>query len=407
MATVSYKKDKYYINLEYIWTGIRETGLDIYSKTKILYFNSKRDYYNFIYYLYKLFNLENDFCNDSNDIYSKLIQKVINTSKFTTDEIWSETRLQENILKYIPEWSFDGSSTGHLKDEQTEIILKPVRAFPDPFKLLPNLMILCECFVPQLINSIINYNPHISNFRYILEQEEKSKRERDIWIGLEQEYIIFPNNISKSLIPQSSLLMETDDYYCNSGCHLYGRNIAEEHLEKCLYSGLTVSGINSEVSLFQWEYQIGPEYPLKIADMLIVSRYILKRITEKNNIILSFEPKPFPNLNVSGCHLNFSTNDMRTGILFSNNNQYNNLINNLKQFHFETIQNYGKNNEKIMNGLNKTSNYNNFSIGVGKRNVSIRIPIQTFNEKKGYLEDRRPLSNIQPYKAIYALIKLL
>lgn len=38
-----------------------------------------------------------------------------------------------------------------------------------------------------------------------------------------------------------------------------------------------------------------------------------------------------------------------------------------------------------------------FRSGVGDRGASIRIPTITNLEGKGYLEDRRPASNIDPY----------
>jgi glutamine synthetase len=38
-----------------------------------------------------------------------------------------------------------------------------------------------------------------------------------------------------------------------------------------------------------------------------------------------------------------------------------------------------------------------FSFGIGNRSASIRIPSSTAKDKKGYFEDRRPASDIDPY----------
>lgn len=38
-----------------------------------------------------------------------------------------------------------------------------------------------------------------------------------------------------------------------------------------------------------------------------------------------------------------------------------------------------------------------FTYGLGNRGSSSRIPIMTMEEGKGYFEDRRPGSNIDPY----------
>lgn len=44
----------------------------------------------------------------------------------------------------IPEWIFDGSSTGQAKGKNSDMFLVPVRMFRDPFTLDPNKLVLCE-----------------------------------------------------------------------------------------------------------------------------------------------------------------------------------------------------------------------------------------------------------------------
>lgn len=51
-----------------------------------------------------------------------------------------------------------------------------------------------------------------------------------------------------------------------------------------------------------------------------------------------------------------------------------------------------------MSGLHETANYNKFSYGVANRGCSVRIPRDTEKNQCGYLEDRRPSSNMDPYK---------
>ena len=51
-----------------------------------------------------------------------------------------------------------------------------------------------------------------------------------------------------------------------------------------------------------------------------------------------------------------------------------------------------------MTGLFETADINEFSFGVGNRAASFRIPTGTAHANgKGYIEDRRPASNIDPY----------
>ena len=66
--------------------------------------------------------------------------------------------------------------------------------------------------------------------------------------------------------------------------------------------------------------------------------------------------------------------------------------------HGEHIAIYGDDNQKRLTGIHETSSINDFSYGVGNRAASFRIPTATAHANgKGYIEDRRPASNIDPY----------
>jgi len=58
----------------------------------------------------------------------------------------------------LPVWNFDGSSTGQAPGHDSEVLLKPVRIFPDPFRGAPHLMVLCETMLPDM-------TPHPGNTR--------------------------------------------------------------------------------------------------------------------------------------------------------------------------------------------------------------------------------------------------
>ena len=65
---------------------------------------------------------------------------------------------------------------------------------------------------------------------------------------------------------------------------------------------------------------------------------------------------------------------------------------------------YGEENEKRLTGRNETELISKFSYGEGHRGASVRIPQLSLDSKKGYFEDRRPASNIDPYLATAILV---
>ena len=72
------------------------------------------------------------------------------------------------------------------------------------------------------------------------------------------------------------------------------------------------------------------------------------------------------------------------------------IIGKLADKHQLHLESYGDNTKRLT-GLHETSSKTTFTYGVGARDASVRIPTTTAAEKRGYIEDRRPASDIDPY----------
>jgi glutamine synthetase len=308
----------------------------------------------------------------------------------------------------FPEWNYDGSSTGQATGTKSDVILKPCYYRMDPFRRKINdgyeaFLVLCDTYN-------MDGTPHLTNKRVLCKEYKELTKDQKPLFGIEQEYIIYKNgeNVPYNWINQgkpSQIQDGSGKYYCGvGGDKAFGRKIAEKHMEYCLYAELQYCGMNAEVTPSQWEYQLGPLSPLKISDQLWISRYILNKLTEEYDARIVYHPKPLFDFNGSGGHTNFSTKEMReeggiTKIIEA--------CEKLVLTHDEHIKNYGnpETNKIRLSGGFETAKYDNCTYGISDRGASIRIPLNVDKHGHGYLEDRRPPSDLDPYIVTSQILK--
>lgn len=322
--------------------------------------------------------------------------KIIESTKNTTFEKWKRNP------ESLPVWNFDGSSTNQATTKNSELLLKPVNIFIDPFKE-DGFVVLAEVYNTDM-------TPHKTNKRNKMIETIKSFDDETMY-GFEQEYIIYDRVTNKPLgWPIDGFPKPQGDYYCAvGGNNVTGRQFVDEHTSLCEISELEISGINAEVALGQWEYQIGPVYAADGADQLWMSRYILHKLSEKYNYYIELDPKPYKgnDWNGSGMHVNFSTKEMRKD-LKNKKKLVTEACEKLGTRVKEHINVYGVNNQYRLTGANETCSINEFRYGVGDRSASIRIPTSiNDNKTPGYLEDRRAASNADPYEIVNVIIETI
>jgi len=301
----------------------------------------------------------------------------------------------------LPVWNFDGSSTGQATGVNSDVYLHPVALFRDPFRCGRNKLVLCE-------TSQYDHKPTNTNNRKSCFQVMKEAKDYHPWFGIEQEYTLLSEDGHPLGWPKMGFPAPQGPYYCAVGAtRVYGREVVEAHYRACLYAGIKIAGTNAEVMPSQWEFQVGPCEGIEMGDHLWASRFILHRVAEEFGVVVSFDPKPIPgDWNGAGAHTNYSTAQMREegGMV-----EIYKAIEKLSSNHDLHIKAYdpkqGKDNARRLCGRLETSDIGTFSSGVANRAASVRIPRQCAEDGKGYLEDRRPASNCDPYVVTEAIVR--
>ena len=299
----------------------------------------------------------------------------------------SKTKVLPNGSDF-PIWGFDGSSTNQAPGSNSDCVLRPVFSCPDPISGGDNKLVMCEVLLPDM-------SPHPTNNRAACAEVAAKHENQESWFGIEQEYTLFESDGKQPLgFPEGGFPEAQGPYYCSVGANYnFGRDVSEAHATACIDAGLGIAGTNAEVMPGQWEFQVGPLGPLEVSDQLWLSRWLLHRVAEEFGVVVSIDPKPVSgDWNGAGCHTNFSTKAMRES--------YQPIIDACEALGkniTEHIENYGAGNDKRLTGLHETQSIDQFSYGVSDRGASIRIPWQVEVDQKGYLEDRRPASNMDPY----------
>ncbi|KAI9823183.1 MAG: glutamate--ammonia ligase [Thelocarpon impressellum] len=350
---------------------------------------------------------------------SRVVSNVANLSKYLkldqkgavmAEYIWidgnngvrSKTKTLKSApksLEDLPEWNFDGSSTGQAGGDNSDVYIRPVALYPDPFRGSPNVLVLTECWDNDGTPNKFN---HRHDAARLMEAHAKHKT----WFGLEQEYTLFDEWDNVYGWPKGGFPGPQGPYYCGVGTgKVFCRDIVEAHYKACLYAGVNISGVNAEVMPGQWEFQVGPCEGISMGDELWIARFLLHRVAEEFGAKISFHPKPIAgDWNGAGLHTNVSSEEMRKP---GGMKHIEAAIARLEKRHEEHIAVYGSDNALRLTGNHETGAIDSFSSGIANRGASIRIGAAVAKEGFGYFEDRRPASNGDPYQITGIMVETI
>ncbi|KAL3749231.1 hypothetical protein ACJRO7_010344 [Eucalyptus globulus] len=234
--------------------------------------------------------------------------------------------------------NFDGSSTGQASREDA-IVKDPFRDGKSILRIIVRLHAICD-----------SYTLAVHEFGYMF----------TLGMGLSKENTLLQTNVQWPL-----------------GWPVGGY----QGPQACVYVGINISSTNGEVTPGQVisyhhlaKYQVGPRMGIEAGDHIWCSRYLLERIIEQVD----------GDWNGVGCRTNCSMGEEGGFELIKK--------------HISTS--YGKENGRRLKGKHETANIDTFSWVVTNCGCSFRVGRDTKRLRKGYLEDRRPALNMNPYVVI-------
>jgi glutamine synthetase len=113
-------------------------------------------------------------------------------------------------LGQLPNWDFDGSSTNQAPGHDSDVILRPVVFYKDPFRGGDNILVLATTY-----NS--DGTPNRTNYRHNAAKSMELAKDAVPWFGLEQEYTLLDLDDKPLGWPKGGFPAPQGPYYCGSG----------------------------------------------------------------------------------------------------------------------------------------------------------------------------------------------
>lgn len=288
-------------------------------------------------------------------------------------------------------WSYNGGPCGQADPKSSDVYLVPRKVFDDPVRGAPHVLVVCESITHSM-------EPAAGNFRAECAEVMEKYQGADPWFSMEQEYVCCDDQ-------GNPLGCKESDNYCGRGALNLPpkmRELMGDHYAMCLRAGIKVSGMNTEAGKGQGEFQVGPCKGINIGDHVIAARHTMHKAANKYRVAISFAPVNEGVEHASGAHMNFSCRQTRGDGGLTVIEKVGRALGRRAK---EAVTLFGEDNDKRLNGAGFTSDINSFRFAVADRTASVRIPRACGIVGKGWLEDRRPSANCDPYRVATHIMK--
>ena len=300
-------------------------------------------------------------------------------------------------LEQLPLWGFDGSSTMQAEGHSSDCVLKPVAVYPDGART-NGVLVMCEVMMPD------GKTPHATNKRATILDDRRRL------VRLRAGVLLLQGRPSARLPRQTAIPRRRAPTTPASATRTSATSPARS--SRSISTSASPPASTTKASTPRWPRASGnsrssaraPRRPPTRCGWPATS---CMRLTEKYGIDIEFHCKPLGDTdwNGSGMHANFSTTYMRE---VGGKDYFEALMKAFEKNLKDHIAVYGPDNDKRLTGKHETAPWNKFSYGVADRGASIRVPHCFVNNGyKGYLEDRRPNSQGDPYQIASQILKTI
>ena len=312
-----------------------------------------------------------------------------------TAKLRSKTKILEDGVKDLPIWGFDGSS--HQPGARRQVGLRAPAGVqlpgPDPRRRQH----------PRHVRGALHrheaapdQHPRASAPRWPTKYADQEPI-----FGIEQEYTFFKDGRPYGF-PFGGFPAPQGGYYCGVGAdEVYGRDVVEAHMDACLDAGLAPLrhqrrgharpvGVPDRPGGRPAGGRRAVDRPLAALPHRRGLRRLRHARPEAGEGRLERRRRPHQLLHqgdARGLRRRSSPPARRSATKVE-----------------EHVALYGHGIEDRLTGLHETAPYNEYSYGVSDRGASVRIPWQVEVDKKGYIEDRRPNANCDPYDVTTIMI---